>query len=234
MGRTISYTITKSKGNFNRTELEAIYNVSLKYNSGNYSRMWTCENFFLNPFDFYPDWNGKYKHVHRKEAWDEINLHVSELIASGLHYFDAILTLLKEKKVTLHNGIPKKEIHGFTKVQGNELNSLMVYTALLEISQQIASAEIEVHDEGEFLLCDLKILKGKTFPVIDNLIKEIQRYAQLMLFSENYNGNILEKLQYKPADFSHEFLMNLNLGNSYGDMSTYINAKLRNLKEIEK
>jgi hypothetical protein len=233
MGRTISYTITKSKGNFNRKELEGIYNVSLKYNSGNYSRIWTCENFFLNPYGFYPDWHGKYKHITPKNAWDEIHLQISELIAGEMHYFDAVLTLLKEKKVTLHNGMPKKEIHGFTKVQGNELNSLMVYTALLEISQQIPSAEIEVHDEGEFLLCDLKIKNGKTFPMIDNLIKEIQRYAHLMLFSENFMGNILEKLDCKSEGFTHEMRMNLNLGNSYGDMTKHINVKLRNLKEIE-
>jgi hypothetical protein len=233
MGRTISYTLTKSKGKFNRKELEAIYNVSKKYNAGNYSKIWTCENFFLNPYDFYPNWNGKYKHVSPEKAWKEINSQISEHITKDVHYFDVILKLFAEKQIVLHNGLPKRSLHGFVKVQGNELNSLLVFTALLEVSQLIPAVEIEIHDEGEFLLCDVKIRNGKTFPLINNLIKEIQRYTHLMLFSENFSGNILSKFNYKPEDFMYETRMNLDIANGYGNMIQYINEKLRNMKEIE-
>ncbi|MCX6292217.1 MAG: hypothetical protein NT126_10700 [Bacteroidetes bacterium] len=54
-----------------------------------------------------------------------------------------------------------------------------------------------------------------------------------MLFSDKYEGNILNKLNHKPTDFTHEFQMDSNLGNTYGDMTRYINDKLRNLKEVE-
>jgi hypothetical protein len=107
MGRTISYTITKSKGNFNRKELVAMYNVSLKYNSGNYGKLWSCENFFLNPYDFYPNWSGKYKQANPKPAWDEIHQRLTELNESGMHYFDSVLTLLKERKLHFIMECPK-------------------------------------------------------------------------------------------------------------------------------
>ena len=105
--------------------------------------------------------------------------------------------------------------------------------ALVDISIQIPDAEIRLSDEGEFLLCDLIIRKGKAMPKITSLIDEIKRYCQLMMFSENYAANILNCLKYKISDFSHEFQMGCNLGNNYSDMTQYVNEKLRNLKEVE-
>ena len=54
-----------------------------------------------------------------------------------------------------------------------------------------------------------------------------------MLFSENFAGNILSQLNYQPEDFTHESRMNLHIANGYGNMTKYINEKLRNMKEIE-
>lgn len=182
MGRTIHYSLTKQKGNLNANEKEAFQKVSQKYNSGNYEKAWSCESFYLNPY---------------------------------------------ESKTPINN------LRGFTKTQGNELNSLMVLVALVEVSQQVPAVEIHLSDEGEFLLCDLKIRNGKAMPVIKSLTDDIQRYCHLMLFSNNYEGNILGKLNYKPEDFTHEFQMDCSLGNTYGDMTRYINQKMRNLKEVE-
>jgi hypothetical protein len=232
MGRTLHYSITKRKGNFTRKELEKIYSVSLKYNSGNYS-VWSCENFFCNPYDHYPNWNGKYKNYDAENAWKDIYENIGQLIKAGNHYYDAVLQLHTNKEVLFHNGLPKNNINGFVKVQGNELNSLMVLMALIEISQQCPATEIELSDEGEFLLCDLKIRKGKAMPMIESITNDIQRYCHLMMFSDKYDGNILSKLDYKANNFSHEFQMDFDFSNSYGDMTMYVNEKLRNLKEIE-
>jgi hypothetical protein len=60
----------------------------------------------------------------------------------------------------------------------------------------------------------------------------MQQYALKMLFSSGYEGNILDKLEHK--DFCHEFKMDLQIDNTYGDMTRYINEKLRNIKEVEK
>ena len=232
MGRTLHYSINKSSGKFTRKELEAIYNVSLKFNTDNYSKVWSCENFFCNPYDHYPNWNGKYKNYDAEKAAKDIYENIGLLIKEGNHYFDAVLQLYKRKEILFHNGLPKNELRGFVKVQGNELNSLMVLMALIEISQQCPAIEIKLSDEGEFLFCDLKIKNGKAMPIIDSINSEIQRYCHLMMFSENYEGNILSKLN-KAKDFSHEFQMDSKMGNTYGDMTKYVNEKLRNLKEIE-
>lgn len=128
---------------------------------------------------------------------------------------------------------PTYQLRGFAKVQGNELNALMVLLALVELSQRCPKVELHLSDEGEFLLCDLRIRNGKAIPDLRSLSKEIHRYCQLMLLSDGFKDNILNQLQYKPTDFSHEFMMDSHLGNSYGDMTQHINFKLRNLKEIE-
>lgn len=182
MGRTLHYSLTKNKGNLNAKEKDAIQTVSQKYNSANYEKLWSCESFYLNPYE---------------------------------------------------SKTPTNQLRGFTKTQGNELNSLMVLLALVELSQQVPEIEIHLSDEGEFLLCDLKIRNGKALPILKSLTDDIQRYCHLMLFSENYEGNILGKFNYKPTDFTHEFQMDCSIGNTYGDMSRYINEKLRNLKEVE-
>jgi hypothetical protein len=147
-----------------------------------------------------------------------------------MHYYEVIQTLEKEGLI-INEQKNTKELHAFTKVQGNEFNSLLVFQALISISKKLPKVTITLSDEGEFLLCDLKIKNGKALPVIDELVDDMRHYALKMLFSKGFEGNVLDKLT--TTDFTDEFGGDIELNNTYGDMAEYINNKLRNLKEIE-
>lgn len=246
MGRTLHFSI-KKETKFTRKDLEVIYNVSRFYNSdellkdintaykSKLKELWTCENFWLGVGSFYPNWyTPLFKDKGSNFAWDYINKEIATQEKAGKHYIDVIEKLTKDKIVLCHgtNVFSTNEFSGFTKTQGNEFNSLLVFQALLEISKKIPTAIIELSDEGEFLLCPLKIQKGKVLPIISDLINSIEHFSMKMLFSKGFAGNILDRI--KPTDFSKEFSGDLNINNSYGDMTDYINDKLRNLKEIEK
>ena len=136
--------------------------------------------------------------------------------------------------ISYMEGLNENMFKSFIKVQGNELNVLLVYEACLEISRQVADSTLKIYDEGEFLLCPLKIKMGKVLPVLSDMLDDLRRFSWRMLASGKYRRNILDKLDYKPDDFSHEFQMDIGMDNSYGDQAPYINDRLRNLKEIEK
>ena len=135
--------------------------------------------------------------------------------------------------VSFMEGLNENSFESFVKVQGNELNSLLIFEACLEISNLIKDCTLKLYDEGEFLLCPLKMKQGKVLPVLSDVMDDIMRFSWRMLSSQKYRKNILDKLDLGVDDFSHEFQMDIGLDNNYGDQAPYIDDKLRNLKLIE-
>lgn len=237
MGRVINYSIKKDKGTFSKKDFEVMQQVSEFYNSATLlndinkayntelKEIWTCESFYIGiGANYYPNWSKPLN------SWNNVNARIEQLEKS-ISKIDAIFQAKKEGIISYHDESFKTEMNGFTKVQGNEFNSLLVLKAIIEISKKIPTATVSISDEGEFLLCPLKIKNGKALPDIDDLLDSMQHYALKMLFSKEYKNNILNELATK--DFDECFKSDLHIENTYGDMTNYINEKLRNLKEIE-
>ena len=259
MGRTINYTFKKEGGKtFTDQELESFIQVRKKYNTGNLANVWSCESFYPEPINFDPNWEGKRKYEINLILKQELNngngydynfyiekkvedLMQGKAIKIGYEHeysFDKKLSreeafklLAKEEWIYITNE-DLKEIHGFVKVQGNEFNAALVYLAVKELTVLIPTTEVIISDEGEFLLCPIKMKQGKAIPLLNEMLEHMQKYAYKMLLSSKYEGNILNKLEHK--DFCHEFKMELQVENTYGDMTQYVNEKLRNIKEVEK
>jgi hypothetical protein len=259
MGRIINFTFTR-EGNtkFTDPEIETFIQVRRKYTSGNLANVWTCECFYPEPINFYPDWDGN-KRIEIKIILKEelnngngfdympyIEKKVEDLMQGKpikigkLHEYafnkklsriEAFKILEREEWVRINNK-DLKTIHSSIKVQGNELNAALTYFALKELTLLIPKAEVKISDAGEFFLCPIRMKQGKAIPVLEDVLENMQQMAYKMLLSPGFEGNILNKLEHK--DFCHEFLMELKIENGYGDMSQYINEALRNIKEIEK
>ena len=242
MGRTLHFSIKKEKSNFTKDELVKIYEVCKFYNSkelldeinttfnSKLKALWTCENFWIGLGSYYPDWKNPLFKKGADFAWNYIAKREKELM-NTMSYYDTLAQLEKEGLIV--DGIQKtNELRGFTKTQGNEFNSMLVLKALVAISKKLPKVEIELSDEGEFLLCDLKIKNGKALPMINELVESMQGYALKMLLSKGFEGNILKDLT--ATEFTHEFKMDIGIENPYGDMTSCINDRLRNLKEVEK
>jgi len=249
MGRTLNYQITKDDNQkFTKKELEHMYNVSTYYNSDDLlksintayktklKQIWTCENFFLSPVDYYPNWDSPIiKNMGRDNAWDYVNREYALLEKQGLHYFDIVDNLHKRKLVNYHGGgLKTNEVSSFTKTQGNEFNSMLVLKALVTISKLVPKALIHISDEGEYLLCPLHIKNGKALPLIDEVKKQIEGYAQRLIFAKDSRFNIMGDLK-NTEGFSELFARDLGFNNVYGEMDIkFIDEKLRNLRLIEK
>jgi len=231
MGRTLHYKIKKTNNSkFTKKEMLSILEVSDYYNSGQFKDIWTCENFYAHPLDYFPNWRRWGGTV---DSWEDVNIEYSKLKNKGLDEIEIIRTLHKNKIVAYHDKDIEYQVRGFVKVQGNEFNASLVIMALADISMKLKNVEIEVSDEGEFLICPLKIRNGKAMPLIEDLIDDIKYWSMKMLLSEGFKGNILNKLILGAKDFCHEFMMDLQIENGYGDMTKYINNNLSRLKLIE-
>ena len=242
MGRTLHFDIKKDNGNFSIKELKIMHEVSEFYNSKEFLKdinkayktklkeIWTCENFWVGA-DFFPNWkNENFANKHSDFVWDFINKEIEKLENKGMHYVDAVKVLHDKKMVNCSN-FGSNEVHGFVKTQGNEFNSLLVLKALVQISKKLPKVTITLRDEGRFLLCELIIKQGKVLPNIQEKMDDLRNYALKMLFSKNFEGNILSKLE--TTDFDACFKGDMGLENGYGDMTNYINQTLKDLKEIE-
>ncbi|MEW6202561.1 MAG: hypothetical protein AB1546_11325 [bacterium] len=156
MGRTLHYKVLNTE-EISEEEKEVMYEVSMKYNSGDYEDVWTCESFYLDPWAFHPNWE-KVGDLGGKEF---INRRYRELERSALFRGEILNKMHNEglilfTKDTIYNG----KVAGFTKVGGNEYNAFLVYEALIEISKNTKS-EISLCDEGAFLYAPVLIRGGK-------------------------------------------------------------------------
>jgi len=142
MGRVLNYSIDKDSGNFTRKELDTMFEISKRYNSDemladineayktNLKELWTCENFWLGIGSYYPNWD-KFKGG-STNGWNEVNKRIDEL-KKTMPEIDAIFQAKKEGIILFYDEKYKNHFDGFTKVQGNEFNSLLVFKALLEL-----------------------------------------------------------------------------------------------------
>ena len=175
MGRTLHYRVV-NPDKLNDGHLNAMLAVSDKYNTGPFANVWTCENFFFDPLSCFPDRS-------RGHDWKSLENRSEELARSGL-------SRLAVRRRLIAEGVGKRfssELQGFTKVGGNEWNAALVYAALLEISR-LTPAVIKLSDEGEFLLCNLLIKKGKARPDGAEMAERIAYWEKEGYLKENRYG----------------------------------------------
>src|SRR4030067_1951908 len=227
MGRTLNYNIKKISGRFSRKDHETMLSVSNFFNSGKFENIWTCENFYVNPYDYYPNWN-KFKDNNVKDGWEVVNKRYDELEQVHTPQIDLFKQLHKEKLILWMSDPNSNEIHRFTKTQGNELNSLLVYTALIEISKRVKDCEIKLGDEGRFLYCDVIIKDGKAKVNLSELKDDIQRWLADLAEPE--------KLSLVFYDLPEILIKDLNLRESlYKDSAIgYIQNLIDDLNELYK
>lgn len=157
MGRTLHYELKKTQGKITANEFDTMVEVSEKYNHPKIK--WTCENFYFTPMEgIYSSKRGDY---------DAFIKHREGL--KGKAAISFISKGLKNKTIyTLGDYDPLKELHGFTKTQGNEANSLLVMMALVELSTKIDNSYIILYDEGRFLYTKVYIKGGKVYPIFNS------------------------------------------------------------------
>jgi hypothetical protein len=175
MGRTLHYRVL-NQDRLTDEHLAAMLAVSEQFNSGPFANIWTCENFFLDPLASYPN-------RQREENWESCERRFAELEAAGLPPLAVRRQLLQEGVALRHS----EELRGFTKVGGNEYNALLVYAALIEISKR-TPAVISLHDEGEFLLCDVLIRRGKARPGRARMEEAIACWEKQGFLKDNQYG----------------------------------------------
>lgn len=151
MGRTLHYTVINSE-KITKEEKLSMLKISDFFNSGDFKDVWTCENFYLNPKQYYPNWNNG-------SDWNKIEQRYAKLESEGLNSLEIIEKLIEEG-LAKANDINPERIWGFTKVAGNEYNAFLVYMALITISK-VTKAKIRLRDEGEFLYGPVLIKSGK-------------------------------------------------------------------------
>jgi len=170
MGRTLHYAITKPTG-FTPAELDKLLAIQKLFNTG---FEWTCENLDLHPAKYYPKWDYWRSQPGTNtpdDVWKKINARIKHWEKEGLHALDAIQAVANEGLISAD--IAHREKRGFTKTQGNELNSLLVLEALLAASRAIPEALLTLSDEGRFLYCNLQIRNGQARPDLDQLKNDL-------------------------------------------------------------
>lgn len=230
MGRVLSWDIIPDKP-FTDSQINKLQEIGKKYNSGKFEKVWSCENFWCDVYDFYPNWDDP-KGVFNKgkdNQWDIINFMYDKLLKLNRNHAKTCRELRKEGYILFHNSNPKSEAHGFCKVQGNEFNSLLIYRALIEISKAIPNATINVRDEGEFLLCEVKLQNGKALPDLEKVREGIHWRAAITLLGRE---DVLKKLE-NLKGIDEKMLDDFGFDRGYGDSQLqYLDDDLRNLKIV--
>ena len=163
MGRTLHFQVVNPKV-ITEAETEIIREISKFYNTGKYETTWTCENFYLDPHAYFPNWK-YFQGRSATQAWEAIDKHYASIVESGKSHVEAIDHLRREGYINfLHEG----EIRGFCKVGGNEQNAALVYSALILISRR-TRAVISLSDEGFFLKVPVFIKQGKAKPWVERI-----------------------------------------------------------------
>ncbi len=200
MGRTLHFSIRKLDGKpFTRDEHRTLYALSERYNSGPLENVWSCENFFPSPFGSYcPNW----RHPNYKFFTPEV---VSKMVeneidrAPGRDRVEKVMAVAKKRKVELFYDLSSDTIGGFTKTQGNELNSLLVLMGLVEVSE-VLPVECSLTDEGRFLYCPLLIQKGRAIPMINKLTEHFEWLAARYALSVRHRHGLSKKLKFDGMD----------------------------------
>lgn len=233
MGRTLHFEIKKDK-NFTKKEIEAIQEVSEYYNSGPFENIWSCENFYADPLRIMP--NPQLK----------LNNAIPDVFQLVEDWFNYLIQTegyspIKAKKRLINEGLAiewnenfEKECNGFVKTQGNELNSLLVLQALIDISKRVEKAEIYLRDEGEFLLCPLYIQKGKCFPDLEDMKERVNEFASKIALTNSYYISKIPWAQGLSEDMQKDFGIEYGDGGNEDFLMKLINDVLRNVREVEK
>lgn len=216
MGRTLHYTISKLNGKpFTKEEHRKLYDLSLRYNSGPMEKVWSCENFFPSPYgSYYPNWgNPKLNSLPVDEAYKLVEDKMDQ--ASG-DEIEKIEHLRTEGMIQLFHDPNSHEFRGFTKTQGNELNSLLVLIGLAEITDTLP-VQVDVHDEGRLLYCDVLLRDGSALPLLDRKIEHFQWLAARFALSAAQRSGLSKKLKFEGMDETLKYEM--QLGNPYDPKS---------------
>jgi len=181
MGRTLHYDIEKLNGkSFTDREALYIFDNSQRLNTGEVGKLWTCENFDLDVYGYYPYWKEKSWNIEgegKAESEEHIEKRYNELGSEGKNHIDIVKQLASEKLVYLKDD-DRSKTSGSTKVGGNELNAMMVYLTLIQISKELPNTKITLRDEGEFLLCpQVYIREGRVLPDIKDLEERIRHWT---------------------------------------------------------
>lgn len=234
MGRTLHYKITKLDGKpFTMDEHRTLYDLSKRYNSGHFEHIWSCENFFPSPFGSYcPNWqHPDLKYISPEAAYKVLEIEMER--AKGRDKIEKVLTLAKKKMIQLFYEMDSDTIGGFTKTQGNELNSLLVLMGLVEVSE-LLPVRITLSDEGRLLYCPLMIQKGRAIPMIDKLIEHFEWLAARHALSVMHRRGLSKKLKFDGMD---SVLKNaLKLDNPYNPKrdAEYMQNDLDDLAHLQK
>ena len=171
MGRTLHYELTPKNGKFTNGELEKIFEVSEKVRK---STKWTCDEFSINPYDFYPNWR---KDDNHEKGWKRVKARQDCLLLEGEKYLKTCKILVEEKLALFHNrGKPANGFSDYCKVGGNEKNAMEVIAGLTVISIAVKNTEIKIHDEGKYLKCPIIIYQGKAKPDREIIFENIGYY----------------------------------------------------------
>lgn len=172
MGRTIYFAI---KGEVSEAGKEKAYKISQDLNSGNFKDVWTCENFFVDFYSYYPNWSFWGKDKNTNEVWEIIDKHYQSLRGQGLTHKTSILEMVEKNYINLAKD--KEDFSSFVKVGGNEYNAFLVLFGILEISKKINN-EITVSDEGEYLFTPIIIKDGKAKIDLEELNEDWNRWKE--------------------------------------------------------
>ena len=217
MGRTLHYSMEKETGNFTKAEKQKILEFSMSKQD---DKIWTCESFDMDPMPYYPNRDIK------SNSWNKIDKRYDKIKQEKkLSDIDTILQLQKEKLIIIEDITNK--INGFTKVQGNEFNAMIVYYSLIELSQEFKNCKFKVYDEGEFLFCDMIIKQGKVIPDIESINKSIDRWSRYVL--ANYTNMFDSIINLKNENINNLF----NISKAYKDnCKEYLKDALNKAKII--
>ena len=160
MGRCLNFSVKNGK-DITEEEKEYMFQVSEKYNNGEFEDVWTCEHFYLDPYQYYPNWQyfDVLKTCMNIQSWDFINEIYGQFRAKGMTHGETCLALKTKGLILFHDKVEEGEIRGFCKVGSNEFNAMLIFIALVEISKH-TEAIIELSDEGKFLLGAVIIKDG--------------------------------------------------------------------------
>ena len=200
MGRTLHYNIRRKNGlKLTIKQRKVMMEIAEKYNTGKFEKAWTCENYYFTAENYYPNWKN---YGGKVESWEEVNAEYEKMEALGMDAFTIINELVKGGIVKRHEE-DLKNVHGFTKTQGNEYNSLLVYTALLELSKRLTDTTIHLYDEGEFLVCPLFIKNGLVKPDFEEVNENRAYYLKNIAEGRKFFNDYLNKLDAKMAQVNH-------------------------------